>query len=247
VNTTAEEIPGNHAEPLGSRFAGHCVAACVLLFSLGAAAGHSATAGEGVASPEVVNLRMVTAAGVIEYELYPQVAPLTVANFLQYVDAGYYDGGGFYRVVRMDNQPQSPVKIEVIQGGLGIATYDESRRPEFPPVIHETTQQTGLKHTDGVLSMARLAPGTATSEFFICINDQPSLDYGGARNPDGQGFAAFGRVTGGMDVVRRIQQGSSGAAVPDDRAAVTGQLLDEPVLIELVERVPAQSSGQSTP
>lgn len=191
------------------------------------------------ASDETVSVRMVTSAGVIELELYPQQAPVTVANFLRYVDAGAYNGGQFYRVVRLDNQPQSPVKIEVIQGGLGIGTYDAARKPEFPPIAHETTQQTGLKHTDGVLSMARLEPGSATSEFFICINDQPSLDYGGARNPDGQGFAAFGRVTRGMDVVQAIQAGSSGGEIPPGRAAVNGQLLDEPVMIQLVERVAA--------
>jgi peptidyl-prolyl cis-trans isomerase A (cyclophilin A) len=191
------------------------------------------------ASDETVPVRMVTSAGVIELELYPQQAPATVANFLRYVDAGSYNSGQIYRVVRLDNQPQSPVKIEVIQGGLGIGSYDAARKPEFPPIVHETTQQTGLKHTDGVLSMARLEPGSATSEFFICINDQPSLDYGGARNPDGQGFAAFGRVTRGMDVVRAIQAGSSGGEIPPGRAAVNGQLLDEPVMIQLVERVAA--------
>lgn len=183
-----------------------------------------------------LNVRMTTAAGVIEYELYPDRAPITVANFLSYVDAGAYNGGQFYRVVRMDNQLNSPVKIEVIQGGLGITSYEEDRKPEFPPIAHETTDITGLLHTDGVLSMARLEPGSATSEFFICIGDQPSLDFGGARNPDGQGFAAFGRVTSGMDVVRAIQQRGSNADVPQARSAVSGQVLDEPVMIQLAER-----------
>lgn len=184
-----------------------------------------------------LNVRMTTAVGVIEYELFPDRAPITVANFLNYVDAGAYNGGQFYRAVRMDNQLNSPVKIEVIQGGLGIASYEEDRQPEFPPIAHETTDMTGLLHTDGVLSMARLEPGSATSEFFICIGDQPSLDFGGARNPDGQGFATFGRVTSGMDVVRAIQQGGSNADVPEARSAVSGQVLDEPVIIRLVERI----------
>lgn len=184
-----------------------------------------------------MNVRMTSDAGVIELELYPDRAPITVANFLSYVDAGDYRDSQFYRVVRMDNQPNSPVKIEVIQGGLGIASYEEDRLPAFPPIAHETTVISGLKHTDGALSMARLAPGSATSEFFICIGDQPSLDFGGARNPDGQGFAVFGRVTSGMDVVRAIQQGRSDAQVPAQRGAVTGQLLDEPVVIRLVERI----------
>ena len=200
-----------------------------------------------VAATEPVHVRMLTDAGVIELELYPQQAPVTVANFLHYVDAGYYDGAQFYRVVRLDNQPDNPVRIEVIQGGLGTGAYADERSRPFPPIPHETTAVSGLRHSDGVLSMARLAPGSATSEFFICINDQPSLDYGGARNPDGQGFAAFGRVTSGMEVVRRIQQMPSGKGAPDGMAAVSGQLLDEPVKIRLVERIEPQSSGQSTP
>jgi len=190
---------------------------------------------DDVPDAETVAVRMTTSAGVIDLELYPQRAPITVANFLRYVDSNAYDGGQIYRVVRMDNQPHSPVKIEVIQGGLGMGAYDEDQAPRYPPIAHETTAQTGLKHTDGVLSMARLAPGSATSEFFICINDQPSLDFGGARNPDGQGFAAFGRVISGMDVVRAIAQGSSDADSP--LGAVSGQLLDEPVEIRRVERV----------
>ena len=187
--------------------------------------------------PYTLSVRLTTVAGIIELELYPDQAPLTVANFLTYVDAGLYNGTSFYRVVRPDNQPNSPVKIEVVQGGLGVDSYEEDREPEFPPVAHETTQQTGLRHLDGTVSMARLAPGSATSEFFICIGAQPSLDFGGARNPDGQGFAAFGRVTAGMDLVRSIQQRSAGAQVSPERAAVSGQILDEPVVIELAERI----------
>ena len=185
---------------------------------------------------QAIAVTVTTSQGAIELEVYPGRAPITAANFLRYVDAGLYDGGQFYRVVRLDNQPQSPVKIEVIQGGLGVSTYDDAEPRGFPTIAHETTEVTGLKHEDGVVSMARLAPGSATSEFFICIGDQPSLDFGGARNPDGQGFAAFGRVTAGMDVVRAIQSGASGAEVPEARRAMAGQLLDEPVRILLVER-----------
>ncbi len=189
------------------------------------------------AQTATVALKMTTSKGIIELEVYLERAPVTAANFLRYVDAGLYDGGEFYRVVRMDNQPQSRVKIEVIQGGLGVSTYDEAEpRRGFPPIAHETTQTTGLQHEDGTVSMARLAPGTASSEFFVCIGDQPSLDYGGARNPDGQGFAAFGRVTAGMDVVRAIQAGSSAAEVPEGRSAIAGQLLDASVRILSVER-----------
>jgi peptidyl-prolyl cis-trans isomerase A (cyclophilin A) len=141
-----------------------------------------------------------TAIGIITAEIYTDRAPVTAENFLKLTREGVYNTGkaGFYRVVRPDNQ-SNPVKIEVIQGGL-------NDRSAIPAIHHETTQQTGLKHIDGTLSMARSEPGTASSEFFICIGDQPELDFGGTRNSDGHGFAAFGRVTGGMDIVRRIQQ-----------------------------------------
>ena len=126
----------------------------------------------------------------------------TSANFLRYVDAGHYDGGTFHRTVKMDNQPDSPVKIEVIQAGVN----PDRAKDGFPPIPIERTSVTGLRHTDGAISMARGQPDSATSGWFICINDQPSLDFGGARNPDGQGFAAFGRVVQGMEVVRKIQR-----------------------------------------
>ena len=145
-----------------------------------------------------------------------------MANFLRYVDEGRYEGATFYRVVTPANQPDDDVRIEVIQGGFGFR--EDARR--LPPIAHETTAQTGLRHRDGTISMARAAPGTASSEFFICLGDQPELDYGGRRNPDGQGFAAFGQVTAGMDVVRRIQ----GEPAP-------GQLLMAPVPILAIERM----------
>ncbi len=168
-------------------------------------------------------VRIETPLGAIDVRLEPSRAPKTVANFLQYVDAGAYAGGRFHRTVKLDNQPQSPVKIEVIQAG---ASPVEGRK-EFPPVPLERTRDSGLKHLDGVISMARSSPDSATSDFFICINDQPSLDFGGKRNPDGQGFAAFGRVISGMDVVRRIQQ----------QPAVE-QRLSPPVRIDRIRRLP---------
>jgi len=103
-------------------------------------------------------------------------------------------------VVTMDNQPDDSIRIEVIQGGL----FDDNHPAMLPPIRHETTAESGILHTDGVISMARWEPGTATSEFFICVGDQPELDYGGRRNPDGQGFAAFGKVIKGMNVVKKI-------------------------------------------
>jgi peptidyl-prolyl cis-trans isomerase A (cyclophilin A) len=144
---------------------------------------------------------MKTELGDIILEIDTINAPVTAKNFLKYVDDKIFNSAFFYRVVRMDNQPNNKIKIEVIQGGLG---FDESPL-SLPPVEHETTDNTVILHKDGVISMARMEPGTASSEIFICIGDQPALDFCGKRNPDGQGFAAFGKVIRGMDVVREIQ------------------------------------------
>ena len=177
-------------------------------------------------------IRINTDAGSITLELYAKKAPKTVANFLRYVDDKRYDGTAFYRVVRLDNQANNLVKIEVIQGGL---RTDSTRM--FRPIAQETTQKTGLKHLDGTLSLARGTPGSGTSEFFICINPQPELDFGGKRNPDGQGFAAFGRVLKGMDVVRRIQQGETGQPGPTNAYSNPLQLLKDPIKIRTVRRI----------
>jgi peptidyl-prolyl cis-trans isomerase A (cyclophilin A) len=148
-----------------------------------------------------VRVRIETELGAIELELDAARAPVTAANFLRYVAEGRYDGGRFHRTVTLGNQPQSPVKIEVVQAGVA----PEREKDDFPAIAIERTRDTGLRHEDGTLSMARDGPDTATSDFFICIGDQPELDFGGKRNPDGQGFAAFGRVVKGLDVVRKIQ------------------------------------------
>jgi len=162
--------------------------------------------------------------GDITLELYPELAPVTATNFLSHVENGDYTNSIFYRVVRMNNQPQSKVKIEVIQGGL----FHEEIVDTIATIIHETTRETGILHTNGVISMARNNPGSASTEFFICIGDQPSLDYGGQRNADGQGFAAFGKVIKGMDVVRTIQ------VLPNE-----GQYLQEPVVIHKISIITA--------
>jgi peptidyl-prolyl cis-trans isomerase A (cyclophilin A) len=143
-----------------------------------------------------------TQLGDIEVELDAAHAPVTTANFLRYVNGGFYTGGMFHRTVTLQNQPDNPIKIEVVQAGIN----PERRRDSFPPIRLERTSETGLHHLNGSLSMARNGPDTATSDFSICIGDQPALDYGGKRNPDGQGFAAFGHVTRGMDVARKIQR-----------------------------------------
>ena len=144
---------------------------------------------------------METPLGAITLELFPKKAPTTVKNFLSYIEQNRYDECHFYRVVHSNNQPENKILIEVIQGGLGIYKHPL----ELKAITHENTNQTNILHKNGTISMARLEPGTASSEFFICINDQPELDYGGKRNPDGQGFAAFGQVIKGMEIVKKIQ------------------------------------------
>jgi peptidyl-prolyl cis-trans isomerase A (cyclophilin A) len=173
------------------------------------------------ADHNMVRIRITTDAGMIEAALDSASAPATVTNFLRYVDGGYYRDGTFYRTVRADNQPRDSVRIAVIQGGR----RNDRSLPSFPPVKLERTNLTGLRHRDGTLSMARGGPDSATDAFFICIGDQPSLDFGGHRNLDGQGFAAFGRVTAGMAVVRRIQA-----------APANAQNLTPPIRIISIER-----------
>jgi peptidyl-prolyl cis-trans isomerase A (cyclophilin A) len=143
-----------------------------------------------------------TQAGDIEVELYPRQAPRTVGAFLSYVDSGYYKGGNFYRVLNEGNQVTGAGFSKLIQGGIWKTRH--ALATSLPGVPHETTQQTHILHTDGVISLARMAPGSATTEFFICLGDQPGFDYGGENNPDGQGYASFGKVVKGMDVVRAI-------------------------------------------
>lgn len=148
-----------------------------------------------------ISIRIETETGNIVAELYPYKAPVTVANFLRYVDSRAFNGGCFMRTVRPDNE-MNPIKIQVIQA----VVHPWKENNSFPPIELERTNKTGVHHLDGAISMARSEPNSATSSFFICIGDQPELDFGGKRNPDGQGFAAFGRVIRGIEVIRRIQQ-----------------------------------------
>lgn len=164
-----------------------------------------------------------TGFGTVVIEVDPARAPVSAGNFLRYVEERRLDGASFYRVVTPRNQPDNPVRIEVVQFGLG---FDDDHPRRLPPIRHETTEETGLRHLDGTVSMARLGPGTASSELFVCVGDQPELDYGGRRNPDGQGFAAFGRVVEGMGVVRRIHR------LPEE-----GQMLVAPVTITRAVRL----------
>ena len=151
-----------------------------------------------------------TEKGNIELEVDSVHAPVSAANFLKYVDAGFYNGGNVNRAVRPDNTVRHDVEIQVIQFQI-----DSTRRPElFPPIPLERTNATGLTHVDGAISMARNGPDTATASFSIVIGDQPEMNFGGRRNPDGQGFAVFGRVIRGMDVVRAIHASPTGSQGP---------------------------------
>jgi peptidyl-prolyl cis-trans isomerase A (cyclophilin A) len=168
-----------------------------------------------VAAQKYPEVMIRTEYGDIVVELYADKAPVTVANFLRYVDSMLFMNSSFYRIVRMENQLRDSIKIEVIQGGRR-----DAEDSGFAPIRHETTSETGILHLNGVISMARSVPGSATSEFFICIGDQPELDFGGLRNKDGQGFAAFGRVIKGMDIVKKIHLNKA-----------PGQYLEKPVKI----------------
>ncbi len=148
------------------------------------------------------HVQIQTKFGNIEVELYPQQAPKTVAAFLSYVDSGFFNNSSFYRILNLDNQPSNAPKSELIQGGIWKSNYKLAAR--LPGIPLETTQQTKILHTDGTISLARQDLNSGNTEFFICIGNQHGFDYGGANNPDGQGYAAFGKVVDGMDIVIKI-------------------------------------------
>lgn len=141
-----------------------------------------------------------TSLGDIDVRLALDQAPVTAGYFQQLIEAGALDGSSIFRIVGEDNASmRSDNPIVVVQGGL-----TEHDPQPIAPVRHEPTSETGLKHTQWTLSAARFNPGETYASFFICLRDEPSLDAGGARHPDGLGFAAFGEVTGGFDVVLEI-------------------------------------------
>lgn len=183
------------------------------------------------APPQLVMVVLETDKGAIEIEIDLGRAPITAGNFLKYLDGGLYDGGRFTRTVRPDTENRTDYPIQVIQ-----ATINPTRRAEaLPAIALERTNTTGILHKNGVISMARSnAADSATNQFFICIGDQPELDFGGKRNADGQGFAAFGRVIIGMDVVEAIQR-SAVAKSTQDKTALT-QNLSPPILISKARR-----------
>ena len=187
------------------------IRACIALIALLVAASQMPAAQQNVV------VIFDTEKGTIEMEVDRVRAPGTAANFLRYVDGGFYDGGSVNRAVRPDNTVRHDVEIQVIQFQI-----NPSRRgDQFPPIPIERTTVTGLRHVDGTLSMSRNGPDTATASFFIAIGDQPELNFGGRRNADGQGFAAFGRVTRGMDVVKAIQTSPTGLEGPYGTESLT--------------------------
>ena len=169
---------------------------------------------------------IVTSLGSIFVEVDVVRAPMSARNFLEYVDRHLFDDAQFYRSVHAENDA-NPVKISVLQGGMA------DRTKGLGPIPHESTKQTGLSHLDGTISLARRELGTGSAvAFFICIGDQPELDFGGRRNPDGQGFAAFGRVHQGMDVVRNIW---TQPTVGTD-GSIAAQTIASPIRIETTVR-----------
>jgi peptidyl-prolyl cis-trans isomerase A (cyclophilin A) len=170
------------------------------------------------------HVRIQTSKGDIELELYPLQAPKTVAAFLSYIDSGYYGNSNFYRVLNVGNQPSNAPKTELIQGGIW--RTQNALAVRIPGIPHESTQQTKILHTNGTISLARNQPGTAGTEFFICIGNQPGLNYGGENIADKQGFAAFGKVVKGMNVVEKIS-----------RQNETETYFDPPVIIVKITRL----------
>lgn len=179
-------------------------------------ADHLEQEGKKAASPALPVVEIRTPEGLIALELYPDKAPVTVANFLKYVRGGHLSRGSFYRSVRPDNQSNQKTPIQVLQGGL----WFHDSTGVFAPIPLETTAETGLRHRDGVVSMARdAAPNTATSEFFICLGDNSPLDREG--RPGSMGYAAFGKVIEGMDLVRKYQRYAAKGQYLEPRVAFT--------------------------
>jgi peptidyl-prolyl cis-trans isomerase A (cyclophilin A) len=159
-----------------------------------------------------------TGLGNIEVELFPDQTPKTVAAFLSYIDSGFYNKASFYRVLKTEELP-SETNTGIIQGGMW--QTNPAKKITIPGIAHETTKQSGLTHESGAISLARLAPGTGNTEFFICIGDQSPLDAGRRGTEDGQGYATFGKVFKGMAIVRKIQAKKSHGDKFDDKIEIT--------------------------
>ena len=177
----------------------------------------------------VVRVALKTSKGVITLDINQGKAPITAGNFLRYVDLRAYDGESFYRAAQVKGAPQ----LGTIEAGI-----HSSAAKLLKPIAHESTTRTGLSHTDGAISMGRRAPGTATSDFFICIGDQTFFDADPAAKGDNLGFAAFGHVVDGMDVVRAILASPTSATA--GVGVMKGQMLKPPIPILSARRVAAK-------
>ena len=186
----------------------------------------------------IVRVVFETALGDIEIAVYTSRAPISATNFLAYVDGGHYDGATLYRAARKS----APGTIGIVQGGLlaaamsGESAYLDRATPPLPPIDHETTQTTGIPNERGTLALARLEPGTASSEFFFNLSDNPELDTdAGTPGRDGFGYATFGRVVQGIDVLDAM------LGLPADGETtieqVRGQVLRDPIGIRRAYRV----------
>jgi peptidyl-prolyl cis-trans isomerase A (cyclophilin A) len=175
-------------------------------------------------APATVSVRLHTSAGDIVVAVETQRAPITAGNFLHYVDTRRLDGAEFYRSMK------TGADVGLVQGGV------RDPRKLFPPIAHEPTSRTGLSHVDGALSAPRLGPGTARGDFTIMVGDQHYLDAGPGSAGDGLGYAVFGRVTEGMDVVRRIL--ASPVSPTEGEGVMRGQMLSPRIVILTARRVP---------
>lgn len=204
------------------------------LLALAAAATLAGSAHAQAANPRVV---ITTTEGAITLELYPDKAPITAGNFLKYVDRKLYDGATFYRASKPPGQKTND--YGTIQGGL-----QNDPKKVLPPIAHESTLKTGIKHVDGVISMGRHAPGTAQADWFICIGEMSYLDAD-PKDPANPGFAAFGKVTDGMSVAQAI------LGLPTDPnagvGAMKGEMLVKPVKILSIRRAPPASPPPVSP
>lgn len=201
-----------------------------LLFALAAAPALSQTAAPPAAvapKSDLIRVALETGLGRIVLELDQGRAPITTANFLAYVDQGKFDGIVFYRASRTPGASGQGF----IQGGI---RRDFTRT--LLPIEHEPTSRTGLSHVDGTISMARTTPGSATGDFFITAGAEPSMDAGTGRPADNLGYAAFGRVVEGREVVRRILAAPTAANA--GAGAMRGQMIERPIRIISARRTP---------
>lgn len=192
---------------------------------LGAAGLLMTTPAASLAAPGKPRVAIETRHGAIVVELEAQKAPLTSANFLRYVDAGAYDDGVFFRASRDPGAPK--------QGT--IVARPRAKVLPFPPIRHESTTKTGLRHVAGTISLGRFAPGTATNNFFICASPEPYLDAHPGAPGDNLGYAAFGQVVSGLSVVRKILSLPTNGK--SEYAEQRGQWLSPPVTMSRVRRV----------